>query len=743
MTRRQRIIGFLAAFAVGACDRSPAAVARRVPTAMTIVAAPPASATVGADVGPIVVRLTDAHGDPVSGVPVTFAMSRGAGQLARTLDTTRTDGTASTSYRVGTARATNEVEAIVEGLEPVRFIVVGVAAAPGVIAINPREVRIAAGAAIAVTTAAVRDTFGNPISIAVTWTPRDPSLVSISVPDNNGVRVQALRRPGQTYVVGTVGAAIDSMLVTVQDVGSPCSMIVAPVTLAVGGVTTIGANGCVRAQDSGAEYVLVAHYNTAVTSAFASISVLPSNMTTPDTAFRGASIGVVPPERDAVFEGALRQREAREITPYVPGARTWFRSRPPALRARLTEGDVLPVNVNAFEFCGSPTPQNARVAAVTQSSIILADESNPEGGFTDAEYRAFGELMDTLVTPVDTAAFGAPEDIDGNGRVIILFTRAVNDLTPAGSPNGIVLGFYYLRDLLPLRSIVGDCPGSNVAEMFYMLVPDPEGTRGNVREKSYVENVTASTIAHEFQHLINASRRMYVNDAPRVDEEPWLNEGLSHIAEELLFYRASGLAPRTDIGAGQLLSGSPARIALDADQINNLRRYREYVRNTEVASPLLLNDNLSTRGAAWSFLRFIADRTRATDGDFWRQLVNSRSWGTANIDQVLAPSGTTTLGLLHDWSVSVIADNIVSNLDPVYQQRSWNLPSAMAAASVEFPLVPRLLYDGQQSVAGLRAGGTSYMRFAVSQGQETLLQVTGVNGRPYPAGIQLSIVRIR
>ena len=40
--------------------------------------------------------------------------------------------------------------------------------------------------------------------------------------------------------------------------------------------------------------------------------------------------------------------------------------------------------------------------------------------------------------------------------------------------------------------------------MFYLLVPDPDGTvNNNKRTKDEVTTLNLGTIAHEFQHLIN------------------------------------------------------------------------------------------------------------------------------------------------------------------------------------------------------------------------------------------------
>jgi hypothetical protein len=352
--------------------------------------------------------------------------------------------------------------------------------------------------------------------------------------------------------------------------------------------------------------------------------------------------------------------------------------------------------------------------------------------------------MDTLVNPVDTTAFGAPSDIDGNGRVGILFTKAVNELTAQGSPSGIILGFYYIRDLLPKVSAFGNCPGSNEAEMFYIMVPDPNGTlNANVRTKAFVQSIATATIGHEYQHLINASRRLYVNDAPQVDEEVWLNEGLSHTAEELLFYRASGRAPRGNIDGSLLANGSQTRTMFDTYQRNNIARYRQFLLAPESTSPLSVDDALATRGATWSFLRYLADRTRSTDGDFWRRLVNSKLTGTPNIDGALAGSGVTTLAALHDWSISVFADDNVLGVAAVRQQPSWNFVSALPAVGLSYALAPRVLNDGATASATLRGGGSSYLRFGVAQNQEALIQVTGFGGTRLPTGMHLTVMRIK
>src|SRR5204863_3007605 len=97
---------------------------------------------------------------------------------------------------------------------------------------------------------------------------------------------------------------------------------------------------------------------------------------------------------------------------------------------------------------------------------------------------------------------------------------------------------------------------SNVAEVFYLAVADPNGAiNGNTDfTHDFILSQTPVTIAHEYQHMINFSRRMYLLGftSDKWSDEVWLQEGLSHEAEELLFHRTSGLATRTNIGLAEI-----------------------------------------------------------------------------------------------------------------------------------------------------------------------------------------------
>lgn len=280
------------------------------------------------------------------------------------------------------------------------------------------------------------------------------------------------------------------------------------------------------------------------------------------------------------------------------------------LPASLKVGDLVRVNVNGEQGCTNAIIRAARVVAIGGKSMILADTLNPAGGFTTADYQRFAAKFDTLVYPVDEGAFGAPTDIDNNGRVGIIFTTAVNQLTPAGSTS-YVGGFTFSRDLFPrvATSRAQACATSNQGEYFYSLAPDPQGTiNGNRRTAGFVDSVTVPVLAHELEHLINASRKLYINTTAEDFEDKWLDEGLAHIAEELLFYREGGVSPRTNIDVTALRERTAIVRAFNANMLGNAGRYRSYLAATPTSSPYANGDSLTTRGATWNWLRYLADQ---------------------------------------------------------------------------------------------------------------------------------------
>jgi hypothetical protein len=709
--------------------------------------------------GGLVVSVTDASGRPVSGASVAFAVTGGNGSTSPRIATTGSNGQAKATWNLGTIAGDNVITASVSGTGgSVTFHAMGAPGPTATLSLSPKSVRMPVNVDSARIAAASLDMFGNVATPAPVLVARDPTLLSI---DPTGF-VHALRRGSATWVVATSGPKADSVLVTVLAVGqSICTGAPTPVDLAIGQtITGVSGDGfCVHSSAAGAEYAIIPYYNSGVASATTVLEVRGQGiapLALPVANIFRASPGA-PNERtqqppvtiDYSFERRLRRR-ARAEAMRRPGGRAAWRASLDAARATTTlaipaVGDLISLNANSADPCDNPQPRVARVAAITNKAIIVADTSNPAGGFTDDEYKSIGVTFDTLVDPIDRAAFGTPSDIDGNGRVIMFFTRAVNELTSPGAL-GVTLGFFFPRDLYSKTTAPGGpCAGSNFAEMFYLLVPDTGGVvNQNKRSKSLVLTLTNGTVAHEYQHLINASRRIYVNGVGTAFEESWLDEGLAHIAEELNFFASAKRSPRTNLDATGF-TDSLFSNAYSVFAINNFRRYSLYLGSTETQAPIGFNsfdDDLQTRGAIWSFLRYAADHLPpGTENAFWFNLVNSHTSGIANLTNAL---GASPSSMLHDWAISVFLDDNAPGVDPRYLQPSWNARSVLTGGGVStaFPLLTRILSDNVPVSLNMAGYGVSFLRFSVASGQDALLTVTS-NGQPIPASMQLSVVRVR
>jgi hypothetical protein len=454
------------------------------------------------------------------------------------------------------------------------------------------------------------------------------------------------------------------------------------------------------------------------------------------------------PKLDVAFGMRLNERSRARFRGGFGAARAALASRrasPTAARMSLASaapqvGDIFDVNVSD-DACSNIQTHGARVVAISTQAIVLADTLNPTGGFTATDYQRFAARFDTLVYPLDVNNFGKPADIDNNGKVILLFTRAVNELTPANS-GSYVGGFFYGRDLFPTTAQPGfdPCPGSNYAEMFYLLAPDPSGqVNGNVRRTGFVDSVTTSVIAHEFQHLINASRRMYVNDAPEF-EEGWLDEGLAHVAEELLFYRESNLAPRSNVTLADLRASAQTRNAFNEDMSSNAGRYRNFLLKPSENSPFRGDDSLETRGATWDLLRYLADRkagsAAASDAATWQALVGTTRVGIANLSAVF---GADLPARVRDWNISHYTDDLVSGAPVEFTQPSWNFHDiypGLSGTGNTYPLKVDAL-SSAGATGSLIGGAAAYYRFSIPAGTTANLTLTA------PGPVSARVIRVR
>src|SRR5262249_12984030 len=145
------------------------------------------------------------------------------------------------------------------------------------------------------------------------------------------------------------------------------------------------------------------------------------------------------------------------------------------------------------------------------------------------------------------------------------------------------------------------------------------------------------------------------------------------------FFHVAQLQPRQNITINALRSTTTGIDAFNHYQLFNFGRYRTFLDSTRTHSPYAPNDDLATRGATWSLLRYLADRRGSTDADRWNKLVNSIKSGLSNMTDVFGP---TLMDQIRDWQVSVNADDYPISGATVaanFTQPSWNFRSVYGA----------------------------------------------------------------
>jgi hypothetical protein len=593
-------------------------------------------------------------------------------------------------------------------------------------------------------TATPLDIGGNVLSgRVVTWATSDQAKATVS---STGL-VTALAAGAATITATSEGKSGGSQI-TVTAQQSACNSITS-LQLAVGAMRTLTgaekAELCLGGGASPSEYVLIPFNTTNVAASTIQFRISATNT----TAIQPGSLASLQPSRTISglrklaptksFEWEFRERERRDVGAAVaarPPRRTATTKEGLAPRyltnipADPTLGYVFQLNVNL----SGNTCQSAKVlhdvvvVATLPHTMVIYDTLSPAGGYTNAEMIAFAQAFDTLGYALDTLNFGAESDFDHNGRVAILFTPSVNAI-PA-PPGATVGGLFAARDLADAQT----CTGSNEGEMFYMPVPDPNKTiNDKYAVKANVARGNLGTLVHEFQHLINAGRRLTKG---ALFEEVWLNEGLSHIAEEMLYYRISANTPRSNIGVSVLQSSQAQLDAANNYLLGNMGRLSTYMLAPETNSPFSSTDGLEMRGAIWQLLRYGSDRKGGNERDTWSTLVNAMSTGQANFNTVFG--NITTLA--RDWSVAQFTDDAGLSFAGPYVHPSWNFRSVLPPINGgAFPLLTRSLLSTPLDIT-LNGGAAAYVRFAVAASAPATIGATS-SGQAVPPAVDFILIR--
>jgi hypothetical protein len=381
-------------------------------------------------------------------------------------------------------------------------------------------------------------------------------------------------------------------------------------------------------------------------------------------------------------------------------------SGPPAAMAIPVFGDRDTFSVCKVVACNAFVKVGATVRYVGRAGVIYLDDQLPAGAdaLTQPDLDQLGTVFDDYLYPANTTAFGRKSDINGDGRVAILITDAVNDLTPDCS-DGRVIGYFFGNDLIP------GTPGSNRREVFFTMAPKPATALCTAVTRSRELTSLPPTLIHEFQHMISYNQHVLIRGG--VDEDLWLNEGMSHFAEELGFrVTPDASCPAAATCFSQFASG-------------DLANAYEYLDNTEATfliAPGSGNGSVSERGAAWLFLRWTADHFSADTllgTALTRALSQTSLTGSVNVTNA---TGTGFASLVGEWQLANYTENL-----PGFAQvgrlryRTWDFRGTFgrnspAIFAKPYPLTPDSTAGAYSRSGTLRGGSGRSVRFKVPAG---------------------------
>jgi len=279
----------------------------------------------------------------------------------------------------------------------------------------------------------------------------------------------------------------------------------------------------------------------------------------------------------------------------------------------------------------------ARAAYVGEHCYVFVDQQIASGSL-ESRVDQIGQTFDQRIFPTDARLFGLPlaQGVNGDPRITLLISPVVGNYG-----KDTTIGYFTLRDLY--------APGADPT--------NPVLKHSNQRLMLYVSpHIVANgqpddylgTIAHELQHLINASQKLFRPGGNRVIEDLWLDEGLAMYAMEANGYGLSGV--------GSVVFNHVAAYLTDpgAYSLVDWRR----------------NPSQSAYGAVHLFVNYVVERFGE---GILGELVASPQAGLANMQARLSTRGTSLRQVFDEWAIANLLDDTGLSVDPRFSYRTISL----------------------------------------------------------------------
>jgi hypothetical protein len=526
---------------------------------------------------------------------------------------------------------------------------------------------------------------------------------------------------------------------------------VPPTALAPGALALADASetACIRLENghaAGAEYLYVAYSAAGAETREAIVAayrLTGAAETAPAASVvrPGTAVESVRPTPAQLLHDRLRElgRELAHTRPRSPAggpAGPGVKASPPVPGEQRTFNVLRSASVS-----GTAADDYVQVGATaryvgTHAAIFLDDAAPTDGGYSQADLDAIGALFDDHIHSIDVDSFGPETDVNGDGLVLVLLTDRVTRLAGCGQGN-LVVGLFFAVDLLE------DHVGSNDAEIFYGLTPDP--SCGVTRDMAVQRLPTV--FIHEFQHMINYGQKVIQRGGEA--EDIWLDEGLSGLAEEL----GGRLVPSDRCVNGDCLTQFHR---------NNLVNAYDYLSQQDAAyliGPPRPPLPLTQYGATWLFVRWLADHFAADSTlgtDLTRALVQTTRTGADNVESA---TGMSLDRLIGEWQLANYLDD-QPDFDALttgtrFGYGSWRLREVFGSFHQQdparfpraYPLAPDVLTGGDYLRDGvLRPGSGPHLLVGQPDSAPVDLLLTardGTTGLPAAAAPRAIVLRLR
>lgn len=372
-------------------------------------------------------------------------------------------------------------------------------------------------------------------------------------------------------------------------------------------------------------------------------------------------------ERHRMFERRVREKVRELLEGLTPEDRGSGEAEP---RASIA-GTGAPPQTAVFNVITDPTGDVWNPAYYTTvtadlkyngtNALLYVDQSTHVSCITDQDAADLGQRFNDEIHVTNRTYFGHESDLNEDGKVAILLTPVVNEMTDPGSASttGFISGFFNPIDLIPNYA---DPDVTNGMEIFYTIVPDPENRYGNEYPTEPAIEIIRGTLAHEFQHMIMFNYRVIMYDyLARYVEELWIDEGLSHVAEDL-----------------------------NGHDESNIRRANLFLEDPGDVTLVYGGDALDERGASFLFLRYLGDRFGES---IYKKIVQSMKSGMSNIEQA---AGERFTELFADWSAACYLSGMGITSDPRFNYSSVDLRGdfdPLLVTELPFPSLNDLVGD--------------------------------------------------